>query len=170
MQKWKQEKRKTKFNTNYIKNNYKYCAFIYLFVWFNWNFCELAIIELFTVLIKKINIEQRLKWASSFQCFLFFFVSYACVCVFVSDKQEEKNYLPHAIHRGRCPRPAKYVKNSDVQICPSSVALISRPVVFDLIWKSFSIVVMTLTKYVKYIPCGKAERRKRKRECKCQKE
>lgn len=91
---------------------------------------------------------------SLFFCFLW---GDACVCVFVSDKQEEKNYLPHAIHRGRCPRPAKYVKNSDVQICPSSVALISRPVVFDLIWKSFSIVVMTLTKYVKYIPCGKTE-------------
>lgn len=31
-------------------------------------------------------------------------------------RNRQKRNLPHAIHRGRCPRPAKYVKNSDVQI------------------------------------------------------
>lgn len=48
-------------------------------------------------------------------------------------KQRRNINLPQAIHRGRCPRPAKYVKNSDVQIWPTSVALNNNPVVFDLI-------------------------------------
>jgi hypothetical protein len=33
----------------------------------------------------------------------------------------ENRNIPHAIHLGRWPRPAKYVSSSDVQICPISL-------------------------------------------------
>lgn len=57
--------------------------------------------------------------------------------------------IPQAIHLGRWPRPAKYVKKSDVQICPTSLKLSNNAIVADLMWNNFSIVVMTETKYVK---------------------
>lgn len=58
---------------------------------------------------------------------------------------ENKN-IPHAIHLGRWPRPAKYVRKSDVHIWPISLKFSSSAIDADLMWKSFSIVVMTLTK------------------------
>lgn len=44
---------------------------------------------------------------------------------------ENKN-MPHAIHLGRWPRPAKYVRKSDVQICPISLKFSSSAIDADL--------------------------------------